>query len=174
MTSESTAIKLDRGQERLLAALRAEEKHCAALLDLTRTEHRALLENDVEAVADLLGRKAHLTRQISRAEAERAASAAEIAGRAGLGGSSVSLTELSGAFPEQARGELTSVQRSIRNKAAELAELNGRNAAMLRTSLDLLSRWVGFLIRSAGGATTYDEGGGHIEPGQAGALDRKA
>ncbi len=162
-----------RPQERLVSALRTQERCFGALLEVTRTEHEALRSGDIDTVEELLGKKEHLLRRIARAEAERASSAADLAGQMGLA-ASATLSELSAGLPAAALTEALSLQEALRGHATQLAELNGRNAAMLRTSLGLLGRWVGFLIRAAEGADTYNEEGGHAKRKRTRVLDRKA
>lgn len=174
MTPQAQTMKLSREQERLVVALHEQERCYGQLLDLTLAEHTALCDGDVDTVEQLLGKKEHLMRQISRVEAERASSAAEIAGKLGLDPEVATLYDLSQAFPLRAQRVLTSIQDGLRNNAIELAEVSARNAAMLRTSLGLLGRWVNFLIRASEEATTYDEGGDRKKSKRTRVLDRKA
>ena len=57
MTTSAAIDAATGDQDRLIRTLSSEEGYYDTLLDLTRAEHRALLEGDVATVDELLGKK---------------------------------------------------------------------------------------------------------------------
>lgn len=174
MSAEHNDLRLDRAQERLISTLFEESNCYAALVEVSHEELVALRSGKVDDVESLLGKKDHLLRRISRLEAERLAVAGELATRVGHEPATATLTELKPAFPPAAQELLTELQDLLRDHARELADVNRKNAALLETSLGLVSRWIGFLLRPASAAAAYGGDGSAAAGGEIRTLDSRA
>lgn len=157
----------------LTAALEQECAALASMLDLATREEVAIVCGDVAALTRLTDEKEHLLELAATLESERMTAITAIAGATGQDPASVTLSSVIAALPAADSLALTSVGVELRHEANALRAANERNAHLLRSSRDIVDRWLQYL-RSLMSSVLYDASGRTAEAGRRTRLDRSA
>ncbi len=166
------------GVASLTIALEQQRDAYASMLDLAHREERAIVGGDVEALTRLTEEREHVLELLAALESERMTAITSIAAATGRDPDTLTLTrvaaEVSGlAGAGEAGTTLTSVGFELRDRAVAVRNANARNALLLRTSRDIVDRWLQYL-RSMMSSVLYDAGGRAAEAGRVTRLDRSA
>ncbi|MCC6238656.1 MAG: flagellar protein FlgN [Dehalococcoidia bacterium] len=165
-------IQLLDGVAALTSALEQQRDTMVSMLDLARREERAIVGGDVEALTKLTDEREGLLELMAALESERMTALVAIGGSVGLPPASLTLTQVAEAAGP-AGASLTSVGMELRQRATAARDANARNALLLRTSRDIVDRWLQYL-RSMMTSVLYDAGGRTAEAGRRPQLDRSA
>lgn len=160
------------GVAALTATLEQQRDTLASMLELARREERAIVGGDVETLTVLTDEREQLLELMAALESERMTALVAIAAASGGEPASLTLTgvaEIAGA----AGDALALVGRDLRERAVAVRDANARNALLLRTSRDIVDRWLQYL-RSLMTSVLYDADGRASEAGRRSQLDRSA
>ncbi len=160
------------GVAALTATLEQQRDTLASMLELARREERAIVGGDVETLTVLTDEREQLLELMAALESERMTALVAIAAASGGEPASLTLTgvaEIAGA----AGDALAFVGRDLRERAVAVRDANARNALLLRTSRDIVDRWLQYL-RSLMTSVLYDADGRASEAGRRSQLDRSA
>lgn len=158
----------------LTQTLDEERQLYGSLLDLARREEHAIVRGDVELLTRLTEEKEHLLELFATLETERMTAITAIAAAVGCDADSATIGMLAGALPGDAGATLAVAGTELRHQAIELRELNERNAELLRSSRDIVDRWLHYLRTLVGGALNYSEDGEPAVSSEPRRLDRTA
>lgn len=161
------------GVASLTAALEQQRDVFATLLDLARREEHAIVGGDVEALTRLTDEREQLLELIAALESERMTAITAIAAATGRDPGVLTLTRVAAEVPGDIGSTLTTVGFELRERALALRDANARNALLLRTSRDIVDRWLQYL-RTLVSGVLYDAGGRAAEAGRPTRLDRSA
>jgi flagellar biosynthesis/type III secretory pathway chaperone len=157
----------------LASALDQERLALSSMLELAIREQLAIVGGDVALLTQLTNEKEHLLELVAALETERMTAITAIAAATGQDAAQMTLSTVIAALPvEQARA-LTSAGVELRREANALREANERNAQLLRTSRDIVDRWLHYL-RSLVSNVLYDASGRAAETGRRTRVDRSA
>jgi flagellar biosynthesis/type III secretory pathway chaperone len=156
--SEADTEILTAGAGALSEALDAEHNIYTSMLDLTHREEDAILAGDVAALTHLTEEKEALIEHLHALETERMTAIMAIAAATGLNPDEATLSQIAEQLPALAAAELTGRGVELRARAVSLQQANDRNAAMLRSSRDLIDRWIHYL-RTVVTGSLYTAGG---------------
>lgn len=165
-------IQLLDGVAALTATLEQQRDTMVSMLDLARREERAIVGGDVEALTKLTDEREALLELMAALESERMTALVAIGDSVGLPPGSLTLTRVA-QVAGPAAGSLTSVGLDLQQRATAVRDANARNALLLRTSRDIVDRWLQYL-RSMMTSVLYDAGGRTSEAGRRTQLDRSA
>ena len=157
----------------LTAAL---EQECAAvtsMLDLATREELAIVGGDVALLTQLTDEKEQLLELVATIESERMTAITAIAGATGQNPADVTLSTVLASLAPADAVALASVGVELRREANALRDANERNAYLLRTSRDIVDRWLQYL-RSLVSSVLYDANGRTAEAGRRTRVDRSA
>lgn len=156
-----TAIETGDERRVILGLLIQQEGLYGRLASLAEEEHTAIVAGTPEVLEALLVEKEQLIQRILLLEAERLASVGRIA--FGLGLREPTLSDLRDLWSPEELAQVEVVQASLQASIRRTADLNRRNASLLRASLLMLDRWMDLLT------------GGNAEPayGRSGAVRRR-
>ena len=166
-------IQLLDGVAALTATLEQQRDAMVSMLDLARREERAIVGGDVEALTRLTDEREGLLELMAALESERMTALVAIGWAVGLPAATLTLTRVAEVAGPQVGESLTSVGMELGQRAAAVRDANARNALLLRTSRDIVDRWLQYL-RSMMTSVLYDAGGRTSEAGRRGQLDRSA
>ena len=162
------------GGDALAAALTEEQELLGSLLDLAGREERAIVGGDVATLTELTDQKEQLLEMLATLETERMTALTVIAGSSGLDIDALSLSAVA-ELVEPARGAaLTEAGIELRTRALALKEANEQNAALLRSSRDIVDRWIQYLRTIIAESLTYTAEGSPNESGDNRVIDRSA
>lgn len=139
----------------LMQALDDECDLYGTLLELARREEHAIVRGDVEGLTRLTEEKEHLLELFGALETERMTAITAIAAATGHNAELATLSELVAALPGEAGAGLALAGTELRRQAIELREANARNAELLRSSRDIVDRWIHYLRTLVGGTLNY-------------------
>jgi flagellar biosynthesis/type III secretory pathway chaperone len=83
------------------------------------------------------------------------------------------VTRVAAEVAGEAGSALTAIGVELRQRAIAVRDANARNALLLRTSREIVDRWLQYL-RSLVSSVLYDAGGRVAEAGRRSQLDRSA
>ena len=126
----------------LTAVLLEEQRHYGTLLDLASEEEEALVGGDVEALTAITEQKEHLRELIGALETERMTALVAIADSTRSELDSLTLTAVIALLPAPQGQALTAAGVALRAQAIALKDANERNAVLLRSSADIVERWI--------------------------------
>lgn len=158
----------------LTETLAEEQQLYAALLELAGREERAIVGGDVRALTEITEEKEHLLETLAALETERMTALTAFATVTGREADEITLTEAASALEETDGALLTRAGEQLRALAVELRGANDRNAALLRSSRDIVDRWIQYLRTVLTGALAYNADGGLTDAGGRRVLDRSA
>ncbi len=161
------------GVASLTAALEQQRDAYASMLELARREERAIVGGDVEALTLLTEEREHLLELLAALESERMTAITAIAAATGRDPAALTLTRVAAEVSGEAGSTLASIGFELRERAVAVRNANARNALLLRTSRDIVDRWLQYL-RSMMSSVLYDAGGRAAEAGRVTRLDRSA
>jgi flagellar biosynthesis/type III secretory pathway chaperone len=161
------------GVVELTAALAEQRDVLVSMLDLARREERAIVGGDVEALTHLTEEREQLLELMAALESERMTALVAIAAAIGVDSGALTLTRVAAEVTGEAGAALTSVGFQLRERAIAVRDANARNALLLRTSREIVDRWLQYL-RSLVSSVLYDAGGKAAEAGRRSQLDRSA
>ena len=165
---------LGASTEALTAALDEEHRLCSTLLDLSVREEEAILSGDVAVLTALVDEQEQLLELLATLETERMTALTAIAGASGLDADSITLTQVA-TLAGGRRGEvLQTTGAALREVADSLQQANTRNAELLRSSRELIERWIQYLRNVVSGSLTYNPAGSTQGALSARVLDRTA
>ncbi len=165
-------IALLDGVAALTATLEQQRDTMVSMLDLAHREERAIVGGDVEALTKLTDEREGLLELMAALESERMTALVTIGGAVDLPASALTLTRVA-EVAGPAGVPLASIGTDLRQRAAAVRDANARNALLLRTSRDIVDRWLQYL-RSMMTSVLYDAGGRAAEAGRRTELDRSA
>lgn len=157
----------------LTAALEQECRALSSMLDLAIREELAIVGGDVALLTQLTDEKEHLLELVAALESERMTAITAIAAATGQDPALVTLSSVLASLPAADSLALASAGVELRREANALREANERNARLLRTSRDIVDRWLQYL-RSLMSSVLYDASGKTAEAGRRTRLDRSA
>ncbi len=143
----------------VLGLLVQEDGIYGQLADLTQQEHEAIVAGTPEQLEVLVFKKEQLVERVLLLEAERLASVSRLAPVFEADAAEVTLSDLQEVWTGEELTQVTKLQASLQANITRMADLNKRNASLLRSSLVMLNRWMDLLI---GGRRqeTYSRAGG--------------
>lgn len=141
--------------EALGAALVEQCELYTSLLSLAGREESAIANGDVAGLTDLTEEKERLLEVLAALETERMTALTTIAAAASVDASALTLSIVAALVPAQQGAELTEVGVDLRMKALALREANERNAVLLRSSRDIIDRWIQYLRVIISNTLTY-------------------
>lgn len=157
----------------LSTALEQQRDAFASMLELAHREERAIVGGDVEALTALTEEREHLLELLAALESERMTAIVAIADATGRPVAALTLTSVAAELPAEAGSALTSIGFELRERAVAARSANARNALLLRTSHEIVERWLQYL-RTLVSSVLYDAGGRAAEAGRISRLDRSA
>jgi flagellar biosynthesis/type III secretory pathway chaperone len=157
----------------LTAALEEERAALTSMLDLATREELAMVGGDVALLTEITDQKEHLLELVAALESERMTAITAIAAATGQDPATVTLTSVLASLPAAESLALASAGVELRREANALREANERNAHLLRTSRDIVDRWLTYL-RSLVSSVLYDASGRTAEAGRRTRVDRSA
>ncbi len=162
------------GVRSLHASLDTQRAIYTEMLDLTEREEAAIVCGDVAALTRLVEEKETLIEHLNVLETERMTALVAIASATGIDPGAATLSDVAAHLPRAAALALTESGVELRAQAIALREANDRNARLLRSSRDVVDRWIHYLRVFLSGAL-YTSGGTTAEAAPARrALDRSA
>ena len=150
---------LAAGAEALTAALHEEQRLCASLLALSAREEDAIVNGDVAVLTTLVDEQEHLLELLAALETERMTALTAIANACGIHVDALTLTQVASLTGGAQGAELQATGDALREAATSLQEANTRNAELLRSSRELIDRWIQYLRNVVTGTLTYTPGG---------------
>ena len=166
--------ELSTSADALTAALAEEQRLYASLLVLAGREERAIVGGDVAELTEMTAEKERLLELLAALETERMTALTAIAAAAGVGAEALTLTGVASVVAPAQAAALTQVGVQLRTKALALKEANERNAELLRSSREIVERWIQYLRTVISGALNYTAEGSPDEPGGNRVIDRSA
>lgn len=165
---------LEQGVAALTAALGGQRGLYASLLELSHREEAAIMSGDVAELTRIVDDKEAVIEHINAIETERMTALVAIAAATGIDAQSATLSQIAAQLSEGAAATLVANGVELRVCAVAAREANDRNALLLRSSRELIERWIVYL-RSVVIGAMYNAGGtaagGPVSPR---ALDRSA
>ncbi len=158
----------------LTEVLAEEQGLYASMLELAGREQSALVGGDVRTLTEITEEKEHLLELLATLEMERTTALTAFAAASGHASSDLTLTEAASALGASEGALLTRAGEQLRAVAIELQGANERNAALLRSSRDIVDRWIQYLRTVLTGALAYNAEGGLADAGGRRVLDRSA
>jgi flagellar biosynthesis/type III secretory pathway chaperone len=158
----------------LTETLDEERELYGSLLGLAQREEHAIVRGDVELLTRLTDEKEHLIELFAALETERATAITAIASAVGCDADSATLSEIAAALPDDDGAALAIAGTELRRQALELRDINARNAELLRSSRDIVDRWLHYLRSLVGGALNYGADGEPAVSQEPRRLDRSA
>ena len=160
--------------EALGAALAEEEQLYASLLDIAGREERAIASGDVGELTNLTDEKEQLLELLAALETERMTALTAIAAATGTGVEALTLTGVVAMLEPEQGAALTGAGLELRASAAALKRANDRNAELLRSSGEIVDRWIQYLRTVITSTLSYTAEGSPDEAGSTHVLDRSA
>jgi flagellar biosynthesis/type III secretory pathway chaperone len=157
----------------LTAALEEQRDVLVSMLDLAQREERAIVGGDVETLTSLTNEREELLELMAALESERVTALVAIAAATGIDSAGLTLTRVAAEVAGEAGSALTAIGFELRQRAIAVRDANARNALLLRTSREIVDRWLQYL-RSLVSSVLYDAGGRVAEAGRRSHLDRSA
>ena len=142
--------------QRLMKVLAEEERIYEKLLGLFQSQRQAIIGGHVDELYSIVGKEEQLVRRIEELEAERLATVEALAKRLNLASAGLTVSELAQMLAEAEAAQFTQMQRRIFSKIDELAHTNRRNAALIKSSLDLISAAIQNLMGAYPGGALYN------------------
>jgi flagellar biosynthesis/type III secretory pathway chaperone len=162
------------GAASLAASLDAQQGIYASMLELTLREEAAIVSGDVAALTRVVEEKETLIEHLNALETERMTALVAIASATGIDPDGATLSDVAAQLPREAALALTESGVELRAQALSLQEANDHNARLLRSSGDVVDRWIHYLRVLLSGAL-YTAGGVTAESTASHrALDRSA
>ncbi len=140
--------------DELAAVLEAEAAELRHLLAVLREEEHALLRADSAAVAEIVGRKDRLGRDLGVLESRRGVTVARLGAALGAGCQPLTVSALAGLFPDRA-ARLRSAGRELRGLLTALQALSGRNGFLAERLLDCVRGLLSSLAVALAPTPTY-------------------
>lgn len=166
--------ELSTRAEALGATLAEEEQLYASLLDIAGREERAIASGDVGELTDLTDEKEQLLELLAALETERMTALTAIAAATGTGVAVLTLTGVASMLEPAQGAALTGAGLELRARAAALKRANDRNAELLRSSGEIVDRWIQYLRTVITSTLSYTAEGSPDEAGGTRVLDRSA
>ncbi|MFN8638335.1 MAG: flagellar export chaperone FlgN [Dehalococcoidia bacterium] len=157
----------------LSAALEQQRDAFASMLELAHREERAIVGGDVEVLTALTEEREHLLELIAALESERMTAIVAIAAATGRSVAALTLTNVAAHLPAETGQALTAIGFELRERARRRALGQRAQRLLLRTSHDIVERWLQYL-RTLVSSVLYDAGGRAAEAGRVSRLDRSA
>ncbi len=161
------------GVAALATALEQQRDALVSMLDLAHREERAIVGGDVAALTQLTDEREQLLELVAVLESERMTALTAIAAATGTDAAALTLTSVAAGVSGELGAALTSIGFDLRARALAVRNANERNALLLRTSRDIVDRWLQYL-RSLMSSVLYDAGGRVAEAARRSRLDRSA
>ena len=158
----------------LAGALLEESRLCARLLAVTQREEKAIIAADIPMLTALVDEKEQVLELLATLETERMTALTAIASATGHSAASLTLGGVVALVDGAAQAQLVALSEGLRADGQALEQANARNAQLLRTSSELVDRWVQYLKTVITGALTYNPDGGVQGGGGNRMLDRSA
>jgi flagellar biosynthesis/type III secretory pathway chaperone len=162
------------GADALAAALTEEQELLGSLLDLAGREERAIVGGDVAELTRLTDQKEHLLELVATLETERMTALTAIAGASSVDIDALTLSAVAELVEPAEGAALTDAGMELRARALALKEANEHNAALLRSSREIVDRWIQYLRTVIVGSLTYTAEGSPNESGDNRVIDRSA
>jgi flagellar biosynthesis/type III secretory pathway chaperone len=159
--------------DELTVALQHESEVYTSMLALAKREQQAIVHGDVVTLTRLTEEKEMLLEHLAALETERMTAIVAIAGATGVDASTATVSGLEAVLPLGEGRQLAAAGAELRETALALRAANERNAALLRSSRDIVDRWLQYL-RSLLSSVVYDATGRADEVGGRRQLDRSA
>jgi flagellar biosynthesis/type III secretory pathway chaperone len=167
-----TAVRA--GADALAAALTEEQELLGSLLDLAGREERAIVGGDVAELTELTDQKEQLLELLATLETERMTALTAIAGSSSLDVDALTLSAVAELVEPAEGAALTEAGIELRARALALKEANEHNAALLRSSREIVDRWIQYLRTIIAESLTYTAEGSPNESGDNRVIDRSA
>jgi flagellar biosynthesis/type III secretory pathway chaperone len=158
----------------LTETLAEEQQLYGSLLELAAREERAIVGGDVRILTEITDEKEQLLELLAALESERMTALTAFAAVTGHAPGEITLTEAAASLEAGEGALLTRAGEQLRTTALELRDANDRNAALLRSSRDLVDRWIQYLRTVLTGALAYNADGGLNDAVGRRVLDRSA
>ena len=158
----------------LSETLAEEHQLYASLLELAAREEQAIVGGDVRILTEITEEKEQLLELLAALETERMTALTAFAAATGHDPGDMTLSEAAGALDASEGALLTRAGEQLRAIALELRGANDRNAALLRSSRDIVDRWIQYLRTVLTGALAYNADGGLTDAVGRRVLDRSA
>jgi flagellar biosynthesis/type III secretory pathway chaperone len=175
--SERTALGRDalmEGARALEHCLEAQQQIYVAMLELSAREEAAIVAGDVGLLTSLVDEKEQLIEHLNALETERMTALLTLAAAVGTPLEALTLTTVAARLPAAPAASLTETGVQLRVRALALKEANERNALLLRSSRNLVDRWIHYL-RTLLSGSLYTASGAAAPAGSGRrALDRSA
>jgi flagellar biosynthesis/type III secretory pathway chaperone len=165
---------LSAAADALAGALAEESRLCARLLAVTQREEKAIIAADIPMLTALVDEKEQVLEFLATLETERMTALTAIASATGHSAASLTLGGVVALVDGAAQAKLVALSEGLRADGQALEQANARNAHLLRTSSELVDRWVQYLKTVITGALTYNPDGGVQGSGGNRMLDRSA
>jgi flagellar biosynthesis/type III secretory pathway chaperone len=169
---KTTSRKTPAAPSRLVQVLEEENALYGELVALTEAEYQAIVAARIDELTELLVNKERL---LSRAQALEETRQEEV--RQLIGGAAAESARLEGIAAQlegTERRRLLAVRDSLQENITRLSSANDRNDALLRSGLQLISKWVNFLASYTAAAVTYAQDGTAAPKAGRRVLDRQA
>ncbi len=158
----------------LTAALREQQGLYEALLDVAGKEEHAIVGGDVEALTELTEEKEHLLELLATLETERMTAITAIAAATGIDAGTLTITHVASILPAEQAAALTAAGDDLREQALDVKQANDSNAVLLRSSSEIVGRWIQYLRTVISGSLTYTAEGSPGESSGNRVIDRSA
>ena len=166
--------ELSTRAEALGATLAEEEQLYASLLDIAGREERAIVSGDVGELTDLTDEKEQLLELLAALETERMTALTAIAAATGTSVETLTLTAVASMLEPAQDAALTGAGMELRARAVTLKRANDRNAELLRSSREVVDRWILYLRSVISSTLSYTAEGAPDEAAGNRVLDRSA
>ena len=158
----------------LTDALREQQSLYESLLQVAGQEERAIVGGDVRALTELTEEKERLIELLATLETERMTAITAIAAATGIDAGTLTITRVASILPAEQAAALTAAGDDLREQALDVKQANDSNAALLRSSSEIVGRWIQYLRTVISGSLTYTAEGSPGESGGNRVIDRSA
>ena len=146
----------------LSSALEEERMALTSMLDVATREELAIVGGNVALLTELATEREHLIELVAAMESERSTAITVIASATGHDPATATLSSVVASLSKADALALASAAVQLRREANAVRAANERNAHLLRTSRDIIDRWLQHL-RSRMGGVLSDAGGRAVE-----------
>ena len=142
----------------LASALEEERLALTSMLDVATREELAIVGGNVALLTELATEKEHLIELLAALESERSTAVSVIASATGHDPTTATLSSVVASLSKADALALASAAVELRRDANALRAANERNAHLLRTSRDIVDRWLQHLRGRMSGALSEASG----------------
>ena len=158
----------------LTDALREQHSLYETLLDVAGREESAIVGGDVAALTELTEEKEQLIELLATLETERTTAITAIAAATGIDADALTVTRVASILPAEQAAALTAASDELRQQALDVKQANDSNAVLLRSSSEIVGRWIQYLRTVISGSLTYTAEGSPGESSGNRVIDRSA